>query len=581
MAGDLLWFLDFICLLLIAPMGVSIYAGGANAAGLELDFGRAFAQTGLAVALLGPFILYDRRFGEVASRGQVAGLFRSHALRFLIFSAGVLVLGEWIESLDQFAGAALLVWFGTALVSTSLTRGLVARSVRGLQRQGVLREVVAVVGAGPVADRLMHQLRQTCPDRIELLGVFDDAAADTSTRSPALAGTLAELIELGRSRKIDWIVLTLPPTAQRRLQALVQRLKALAVPIALCPQDIGLTLPYRSIGYVADGMPVSLLADRPVGRWDALIKGGEDFLPRWMVTLAMLSVVALEALSHKLSAGTAALFQGHPRRPAAGLTLQFDNHDLASFTAIAAASGQESYAYAVTPNADHMIRLDEDVSFRALYASADYILLDSRFLAHLMRISKGIDLPVCTGSDLTEKLFSEVISPDDPVVLIGGTAQQARQLMQRYGLRGLAHHNPPMGFIHDPVAVQACLTFIEAHSPFRFCLLAVGSPQQETLAQLLKSRGVARGLALCIGASINFLTGEERRAPRWMQRSGMEWSYRLMQAPTRMASRYLVRGPRVFGLLRHAQIVLRKTASPVLKPVAAPAGRPPSVVSRV
>ena len=78
-------------------------------------------------------------------------------------------------------------------------------------------------------------------------------------------------------------------------------------------------------------------------------------------------------------------------------------------------------------------------------------------------------------------------------------------------------------------------------------------------------RGIARGLTLCIGASINFLTGDERRAPVWMQQSGMEWLYRLMQAPGRMAKRYLVRGPRVFGLLRNAQIVLRKSTTPVLR----------------
>jgi UDP-N-acetyl-D-mannosaminuronic acid transferase (WecB/TagA/CpsF family) len=115
-----------------------------------------------------------------------------------------------------------------------------------------------------------------------------------------------------------------------------------------------------------------------------------------------------------------------------------------------------------------------------------------------------------------------------------------------------------MGFIRDPQAVEACLRFIETHSPFRFCLLAVGAPQQEAVAQLLKSRGIARGLAMCIGASINFLTGEERRAPLWMQRCGIEWSFRLLQAPGRMAGRYLVRGPRVFALLYRAAVVLRK-----------------------
>ncbi|MHB1143258.1 MAG: WecB/TagA/CpsF family glycosyltransferase, partial [Sulfuricaulis sp.] len=337
---------------------------------------------------------------------------------------------------------------------------------------------------------------------------------------------------------------------------------------------VGLTLPYRTIGYVGDNVPVNLLADRPIKRWDAVVKGAEDFLPRWIITLAMLPLAAVEALADKLVRPVPVI----PQARAAKLTFQFDNYDVAGFTHVAASFGQDRYGYVVTPNADHMIRLREDASFRALYAAASYILLDSRFLAHVLRITKGLHLPVCTGSDLTEKLFSDVISPDDPLVLIGGSDEQARKLGERYGLRNLAHFNPPMGFIRDPEAVETCLRFIEAHSPFRFCLLAVGAPQQEAIAHLLKTRAIARGLVLCIGASINFLTGDERRAPMWMQRSGMEWSYRLMQAPRRMAKRYLVRGPRVFALLHKAEIVLRQVTTPVPQVLPAPDLRAPPAV---
>ena len=207
--------------------------------------------------------------------------------------------------------------------------------------------------------------------------------------------------------------------------------------------------------------------------------------------------------------------------------------------------------------ADHLIRLHEDVAFRALYASAAYVLLDSRFLAHLLEFTKGICLPVCTGSDLTAKVLSDVAASDDSLVLIGGNVEQAQLLRNRYGFTQLAHYNPPMGFIQDEAAVEACLHFVETHSPFRFCLLAIGSPQQEIMARRLKERGIARGLALCIGASINFLTGVEQRAPQWMQRAGLEWLFRLLQEPQRMATRYLVRGPRVFAILRNAQIILR------------------------
>jgi len=246
--------------------------------------------------------------------------------------------------------------------------------------------------------------------------------------------------------------------------------------------------------------------------------------------------------------------------------LQLDDYDLKRFTDVAAGFGQKLYSFVVTPNADHLIRLDDDPAFRTTYAEAGFVLLDSRLLSHIVRFTRGLHLPVCTGSDLTASLFSNVIAADDPIVLIGCSDKQAASLAERYGLRRLAHLNPPMGFVHSAASVEDVLNFVELHSPFRFCFIAVGAPQQEILASRLKQRGVARGLALCVGASINFLTGEERRAPVWMQQVGMEWMYRLMHAPRRLAHRYLVRCPRILGLLRHIIITLRPAmiATPTL-----------------
>ena len=248
---------------------------------------------------------------------------------------------------------------------------------------------------------------------------------------------------------------------------------------------------------------------------------------------------------------------GGPTDVAPPMTVQFNDCDLPEFIEIAAKFGTNSFAYAVTPNVDHLIRFCDDPSFRDLYKSADFILLDSRFLAYLLRIAAGLRLPTCPGSDVTARLFDEVIQADDKVVVVGGSEAQARSLENRYGLRSLRHLNPPMGFIDDPAAVETCLRFVENESPFRFCLLAVGCPQQEVLAKALQSRARARGLALCVGASINFLTGSERRAPQWVQRLGFEWLYRLASDPGRLAKRYLVRGPRIFFLLPHLKFQLR------------------------
>jgi exopolysaccharide biosynthesis WecB/TagA/CpsF family protein len=239
------------------------------------------------------------------------------------------------------------------------------------------------------------------------------------------------------------------------------------------------------------------------------------------------------------------------------IVLELDNQDLEQFVHTASQFGTERFGFVVTPNADHLIRYYDDPSFRAKYADAEFVLSDSRFLSYLLKVAKGLRMPVCTGSDLTAQLIGKVARPDDKLVLVGGSAEQAATLARKFGLRNLQHINPPMGFIDDPVAVAKVIEFVERQSPFRFCLLAIGCPRQEAIAQRLKQRGIARGLALCIGASIDFLTGKEQRAPKLFQTMGLEWLYRLLQSPRRLGARYLIRGPRVFGVLRKVDIRLK------------------------
>jgi len=259
--------------------------------------------------------------------------------------------------------------------------------------------------------------------------------------------------------------------------------------------------------------------------------------------------------------------------------LDIDDYDLREARAIVTAFGTERFGYIVTPNVDHVIRHYNDPEFRAVYAHAAYVFLDSHFLANIVGFFKRRRHRVTCGSDLTAAVLSGVVKPNDETVLVGASAEQAQEIRQRFGLKALHHINPPMNFIRDDAAVESCLQAIEACSPFRFCLLAVGTPQQELIALKLKERGIARGLTLCVGASINFITGVEKRAPRWMQKSGFEWLFRLIRSPKRLANRYLVRGPRIFLLLPRVELRLRR---PVTVPVAkqpAPSTQPLTAIT--
>jgi exopolysaccharide biosynthesis WecB/TagA/CpsF family protein len=254
------------------------------------------------------------------------------------------------------------------------------------------------------------------------------------------------------------------------------------------------------------------------------------------------------------AAGGATNFDGVP------VTCPVDDLDLEGFCSAAGAFGLERFGYAVTPNVDHLLRYYDEPRFRELYRGASFVLLDSRVIARTLRL-KGLRLPVCTGADLTVALLGRVARASDRIVLIGGNPDQARAVGRAFALTNVRHHEPPMGFIEHPAEVERCVQFIEDAAPFRFCFLALGSPQQEVIAHRLQQRGRARGLALCVGAALNFISGAERRAPLWVQRAALEWLYRLSGDPSRLARRYLVRGPRIFGLLLSDRLAVRRRSA--------------------
>ena len=94
-------------------------------------------------------------------------------------------------------------------------------------------------------------------------------------------------------------------------------------------------------------------------------------------------------------------------------------------------------------------------------------------------------------------------------------------------------------------AQQDIVEFVEG-CPAGVYFFAIGSPQSEVVCAMVAERHRARGVGLCIGASLEFLTGAKSRAPRWMQRTGTEWLYRLASEPARLWRRYLVEGPQIF-----------------------------------
>ncbi len=228
------------------------------------------------------------------------------------------------------------------------------------------------------------------------------------------------------------------------------------------------------------------------------------------------------------------------------------------------------FVYVVTPNVDHRVRLEREPSLHPIYETAWMSLCDSRILSTMARID-GVDLAAAPGADLVERLFEDVITPDDVVNIIGMDASVVKRLRTKYGLDKINHYAAPRGLRHDVEAQTVAAQFVADH-PARFTFICVGSPQQELIAQRVLRRGDATGVAICCGAGLEFLTGRVPRAPRWMRNVALEWLHRLATDPKRMYHRYIVAGPQIFPIWFQSR--RRRRADPGDGGTAAPAALP-------
>ena len=214
---------------------------------------------------------------------------------------------------------------------------------------------------------------------------------------------------------------------------------------------------------------------------------------------------------------------------------------------IAARDANSAFAYVVTPNVDHVVRLERaGPELRRIYSQAHLCLCDSQILRGIAK-PLGVRLTLVRGSDLVAALFEHILQPPDRICLIGGRETHVASLARLYPGIEVVQHIPPMGLHGDPAARAAAIQFAEQSSA-RITLLAVGSPQQEMLAGEMARNPAIRGTALCIGASVDFIIGERRRAPLALRVTGLEWAWRLASEPRRLARRYLVEGPRIFPM---------------------------------
>lgn len=209
-------------------------------------------------------------------------------------------------------------------------------------------------------------------------------------------------------------------------------------------------------------------------------------------------------------------------------------------------------AYVVEVNTDVLIKIEEDAYLRRITDDADLVLVDGQPLVWVSRLHKRPVKEKVSGSDLSLSLCRMAQEKGYTLFILGGkdgvAAQaQAKLEAQFPGLRVAGVYAPPLGFEKDEAELEKVRRIISDASP-DIVLTCFGCPKQEKWIYE-NYRAIDARVFLCAGATVDFLAGNVKRAPKWISSIGMEWFYRFLKEPKRLFKRYFVDDMKIIGLI--------------------------------
>ncbi len=206
----------------------------------------------------------------------------------------------------------------------------------------------------------------------------------------------------------------------------------------------------------------------------------------------------------------------------------------------------------VTPNVDHLVKLQKDAHFRHVYRIASLALPDGQLVIWASRFLGTPLSHKVSGSDLLPRLCRHAAARGHTLFFLGGrpgaAMLAARKLQEQNPTLVIAGiYCPPYGFEHDARENGKIIRMIRDARP-DIVLVGLGAPKQEKWVSAHMTEYDAP-VSIGIGASFEFASETIRRAPRWMQSAGLEWMCRLIREPRRLWKRYLVDDMAFFHLV--------------------------------
>ena len=199
--------------------------------------------------------------------------------------------------------------------------------------------------------------------------------------------------------------------------------------------------------------------------------------------------------------------------------------------------------YIVTPNLDHIVKLETDDEFVKCYKNAGMILADGNPLVWASKILGTPLKALVTGSDLFPALCEHAAAMGHRLFFLGGLdgiAQKAADNLKILypAINVVGVYSPPFGFDKNDEENNRIIEMINAVKP-HLLFVGVGAPKQEKwMYRNIASLNI--NVAVGIGASFDFVAGSIKRAPAMVRKMGMEWFWRFANEPRRLFKRYFI-----------------------------------------
>lgn len=199
----------------------------------------------------------------------------------------------------------------------------------------------------------------------------------------------------------------------------------------------------------------------------------------------------------------------------------------------------------ITPNVDHLVKLQGDGGFYDVYRRAEWVVCDSKILYLLSKLLRRPLPEAIPGSSFfTAYYMHHRDDADCRIFLLGAKEGIAAKAMERINARVgrrivVGAHSPSFGFEKNERECDELVKIVN-DSGANVLLVGVGAPKQEKWIMKYRDRMPGVKLFMALGATIDFEAGTLKRAPRLWQKIGMEWLYRCLKEPKRLLRRYFV-----------------------------------------